>query len=107
MALLWANAVRASLIGGLGGAFMWVGKITIACATSFIAFLILENVDPYMSSLSNPFLSCFICLVIAFVIGTLFMSVYGMAIDAILQCFLLDEKLSAGRDNAAPSHCPE
>lgn len=93
MSLLWANAARATIINGLGGAFMWVGKLTISVATAFIAYCILMYVEPYMTDVSNPFISCFLVFVIAFVIGTLFMSVYGMCIDAILQCFLLDEKI--------------
>jgi len=35
------------------------------------------------------------------------MSVYGMGMDAILQCFLIDEEIQKGRGNVAPAHCPE
>jgi len=34
--------------------------------------------------------------------GVLFLSVYGMAVDAIIHCFLLDEKL-----HGAAKHTPE
>lgn len=34
------------------------------------------------------------------------MAVYGMAVDAILQCYLLDEELSKGRGDFAPRHAP-
>lgn len=44
---------------------------------------------------------------ISYAIAMNFMSVYGMAIDAILMCFLNDEELAKGRGNAAPQHCPE
>lgn len=35
------------------------------------------------------------------------MSVYGMAIDSILMCFLYDEELAKGRAIKIPKHCPE
>lgn len=39
-------------------------------------------------------------------VGILFMSVYGMAVDCILQCYCLDEELNKkkGRD---PAHAPD
>ena len=33
-------------------------------------------------------------VVLTYTIGCLFMTVYGMAVDAILHCFLLDEELA-------------
>ena len=44
--------------------------------------------------------------IVCYVIAYLFMMVYGMAIDTILQCFLLDETLakSSGQD---PQHTPD
>ena len=44
---------------------------------------------------------------IALCLAVLFMSVYGMAIDTILQCFLYDEEIQKGRGNSKPSHCPK
>lgn len=44
--------------------------------------------------------------IIGFVIGYLFMIVYGMSIDTILQCFLLDETLAKG-SGQEPEHTPE
>lgn len=44
--------------------------------------------------------------VIAYVISVVFMSVYGMAIDAILMCFLYDEEMARGSENKKPKHCP-
>lgn len=34
------------------------------------------------------------------------MSVYGLAIDAILMCFLYDEEMAKGKGNQKPKHCP-
>ena len=40
-------------------------------------------------------------------IGSVFMSVYGIATEAILQCFCLDEKIEKSRGGLAAKHCPE
>lgn len=84
MSLLWANAARATIIAGLGGAFMLVGKLTIAFGTTFACYEIFEQTPEYRDHMSSYNLSLFIIFVIAWVIATLFMSVYGMAIDAVL-----------------------
>lgn len=39
-------------------------------------------------------------------IGVLFMSVYGMAADTILQCYLVDEAISKKKGKGGPQHCP-
>lgn len=38
-------------------------------------------------------------------VGILFMSVYGMAIDSILQCYCLDEELNK-KNGKDPAHSP-
>ncbi len=40
-------------------------------------------------------------------IGVLFMSVYGMAADTILQCYLVDEAVSKKAGKGGPQRCPE
>ena len=44
--------------------------------------------------------------IVSYMIGYLFITVYGMAIDAILHCFLLDEELSKTKGRN-PSFTPE
>jgi len=83
MKILWANASRAVLIAGLGGAFMFVGKCFIIAGTLFCCYWIFENVDDY-ESMSSIFWPMFVIFFIGLAISILFMSVYGMAIDAIL-----------------------
>lgn len=39
-------------------------------------------------------------------IASSFMAVYSMAVDAILQCYLLDDELSKARGDFAPRHAP-
>lgn len=52
----------------------------------------MDTVEPFKSELSSKILPCIILFVISYTISVLFMSVYGMAIDTILMCFLYDEE---------------
>ena len=45
-------------------------------------------------------------VILTYTIGCLFMAVYGMAVDAILHCFLLDEEL-AKKNGSTPMYTPE
>lgn len=106
MRLLWANVTRATLVSGLGGAFIFVGKMFVSVVTVIICYLILTNSDSF-SDMTSAFMPCLIIFVIGYAVAIIFMSVYGMAIDTILQCFLVDEEIQKGRGNAVPKHCPE
>ena len=48
-------------------------------------------------------MSTFIIFFVSYTVGVLFMSVYGMAIDAIFLCFCYDE--DSGKGNA--KNCPD
>jgi len=62
----------------------------------YICYLIYTTVDPYKSEMESTFLPLIIIFIFSWAISGIFMSVYGMAIDTILMCFLYDEKHSMG-----------
>jgi len=93
MRILWANAARASLIAGMGGAFMFIGKAFITIGTVVGCYYIYTEMKAY-ENMSSVVICLAIIFVICVCISVLFMSVYGMAIDSILQCFLFDEEKS-------------
>lgn len=97
MRMVWANAARVSLIEGLGGAFVFIGKLFIIAASVLGAYFAILNIEPFKTNVLNPFLPCIFVLIISYAISTIFMQVYGMAIDAILMCFLYDEEMAKGR----------
>lgn len=105
MALLWANAARATLIAGMGAAFMMIGKLFITAGVIVACYYIYE-LDTTYSAMTSYIYCLIVIFFIASCIATLFMSVYGMAIDTILQCFLYDEEIAKGRGNAAPEYVP-
>ena len=85
--------------GGLGDLFVMLGRLFISGLTGLYVYLIVTKSATYQ--VSNPVLPTALCAGLGFVIGAIFMSVYGIAIDAILYCFCHDEK-----KNKVPIHCP-
>ena len=104
--LILRNPVRFGVVGGIGSIFTLFGKVFVASITALIGFLVITKVDRYSEELYSPFIPTFIIFVFAYAIGAVFMTVYGLASDAILACFVVDEELSK-RKNAPPRHCPE
>lgn len=90
--MVWNNASRVALVSGLGAAFVFVGKVFMICANLFICYMIYTKAEPYKTEMENTFLPLLIIFIISWGVSTIFMSVYGMAIDTILMCFLYDEE---------------
>jgi choline transporter-like protein 2/4/5 len=93
MEMIWGNIVKYALVGGIGSAFIIVGKLFVVLVTTCICYYILTRVTYYDSMISSAILPIVLIFIISYAIATIMMSVYGMAMDAILMCYILDEKL--------------
>lgn len=67
--MLWANPTRVMLVGGLGGAFVLIGKLFIVVADVIICYELLLNIEPYKSSLTSVILPCLLIFVIGYAIA--------------------------------------
>jgi hypothetical protein len=81
-------------VSGLGNIFMFLGKMSIASLTTFIGYLILENWAEVKDKIDSPFVPLFAVFLISYVVGAVFISVYSISADTILQCFLVDTDVS-------------
>jgi len=104
--LLMKNPARSGAVAGLGGIFVTIGELFVAAGTLVIGYLMINNADPWKSSIKDPLILYIVILFLGYVVGSAFMSVFGLSAQAILHCFILDEELnkSKGRD---PVHTPE
>jgi len=102
---IWRNPVRFSLVGGIGGMFIFVGKLFISIATTLGFYIVITNVATYSSVISSPVLPTFLVFIFSYAVAVTFMSVYGMAVDGILMCFCHDEELY--KNSGGPKYCPE
>lgn len=104
--LIMSNIVRFAIVGRVGAIFQFIGVMMITLAGAFFTYAMLSYVTEFKSLVTSPLLPSIVSGVVCFVVGYLFMIVYGMGIDTILQCFLLDETL-AKSTNEEPEHTPE
>jgi len=100
------NPLRYSVLYGIAGIFVLFGKVCIAALTGLGAFLVITKYDKFSAQLYSPVIPTLVVLIFAYAIGNAFMTVYGMAAETILACFVLDEELNK-KKNAPPRHCPE
>ena len=60
MRILWANAARASLISGMGAAFMFVGTMFISMGCVFVCYEIYGSFDRY--ALMSTYIICLVVI---------------------------------------------
>lgn len=56
--------------------------------------------------IASPIAPTIICGIIAYTIGSIFMSIFGCSANAIMHCFLVDETTQASSGKPA-IYCPE
>jgi len=104
--LALGNPLRYSVLYGITGVFVLFGKVFISALTALAAYLAITKWSKFSENISSPLIPTLVVLVFAYGIGNVFMTVYGMAAETILACFVLDEELNK-KKNAPPRHCPE
>jgi hypothetical protein len=89
--LILRNAVRFGVLGTLGFVVHFIGKWLITAATALIGFLLLESL--HGEEVSVPYVCIVVYCCIGYIMGILFMNVFGLAVDATLQCFIATEEM--------------
>lgn len=87
--LMLRNALRFAVVASMGSVIYTIGVAFITVMTSASGYLILEALYPNISPI-GPVISY---VVVGIIIGMLYMNVYGMAVDASLQCFAAAEEM--------------
>lgn len=102
--LILRNVMRFGITHAIAWIFLLLGKAVIAGGATFIGYLCVEYWLEKEVDLNNSFVPLIVFFVATYVIATVFLNVYSMGADTILQCFLLDEELNrgAGGANARP-----
>lgn len=83
-----------SAVAGIGSIFILMGKVIISGASTFGGYLLITKYSKFSVGMTSPLLPTVFMFFISWMIGMLIMSVYGMAADTILHCFLIDEELN-------------
>mmetsp|Transcript_30027 Transcript_30027/g.5423 ORF Transcript_30027/g.5423 Transcript_30027/m.5423 type:complete len:212 (-) Transcript_30027:38-673(-) len=104
--LILRNAGRFVTLGGIGHIFQFLGKWSITTAATFAGYVLITRSEDIKDEIHSPIFPTIVFVFVSYLISALVMSVYSMACDSIMHCFLADEELMA-KDNRLPAHAPE
>lgn len=105
--IVWGNGMRYLIVAGVGGIIMFIGRILIATGTMLAFYALISFVPSIKEGIMEPIYLLVIVFIIGFAIGTLFIAIYGIAIDTILACFIVDEMNQQGKGQKKALHGPE
>jgi len=86
--IIAANVLRFGTIAMLGEVIQWIGYVFIMGISLVIGYFLLDA----MHSDISPFLPLIMYAIMSYIIGMLFMNVFGLAVDTCLQCFIFAEE---------------
>ena len=86
--LMVRHAGRFSSAGIIGWIITALGKGALIAGNAYIAILLCRE---YYPEITQPFIPAFIVALIAYLVSSLFLTIYDFSSLAILHCFLMDE----------------
>ncbi|CAE8630585.1 unnamed protein product [Polarella glacialis] len=92
--LILRNALRFGTVALLGAIIHWIGFMFIVVATVACGYFIIAAMHPEIS----PGIPLLVYLFMSYVVAKLFMNVFGLAVDSVLQCFLACEEIVLSGD---------
>lgn len=72
----------------IGWIMMMLGKGTIMGVSAYLTFLVIKEAAP---DVQQPLVPTAIILLVSYMVGSMFLSVFSFSCTAILHCFILDE----------------
>ena len=83
-----------------------VGKILIAGLTTLLFYIFISYVTSVSRNVQEPIYLLIVVGLTSFAIATIFMSIFEVAVDTLLQCFLIDEQANIKPQYAHPDLAP-
>lgn len=87
--LILRNAIRFGVLALLGPLVYFIGVLFMAGTTGLSGYYIFQAFHPEM----NPVIPTILYVVIGYLIGRLFLSVFRLACDTSMQCFIMAEEM--------------
>lgn len=81
---------------------MLLGKLIIAGLTTFLFYLLITFVTSIKANVQEPIYLLILVFIAAYAISVVFMSVYSIAMETILACFVIDETSNRKAAHAPP-----
>mmetsp|Transcript_5580 Transcript_5580/g.8197 ORF Transcript_5580/g.8197 Transcript_5580/m.8197 type:complete len:658 (-) Transcript_5580:1234-3207(-) len=94
--LILRNFARIGAVAFVSEVVVVIGKVFIAAATGTLAYIFMErDISHKVESVIGPVV---VVMILTYVVATLFFSIFSMAVDTVLQCFIADEEMFDGDD---------
>lgn len=101
--MMLKNSVKFGFVDGIADVFIFLAKFLITALTTFISKWLIKWWSPELESAFLPLLTIFI---LTWVISSVFMAIFDVGSNTILQCYLLDKQIAAQEGLEDPSHIP-
>ena len=92
---------------GIAGLFIFLGKVFIAVVNTGACYVGLLNWPQLYSKLNSPIPPMVAVFFLSYLIASVFMALFSIATNALVQCFLTDVELSRGKLNEDGHHRPK
>jgi len=100
-----SSGLSYAVVEGLGGIFVVLGTLCISLSSTYLGYRLIQKPE-YAAVLTSTFTPTAVFFICAYFIGTIFMNIYGVAIEAIMQCYLLDLKMARSGEDTDLNNCP-
>jgi len=87
--IIGANFLRFGVVATLGRVVHAIGYVFITSVSTIIGYFILKGMHPEAS----PVIPVFVYFMTSLIVGRLYMSVFGLAVDTCLQCVIQAEEM--------------
>jgi len=94
--LIMRNYARFGVVATLGSIIHFLGFIFIMVATVLLGYFILQGLHPDV----YPVLPVAVYIVVSYLVAKLYMNVFGLAVDTMLQCFIATEEMGGEGSDA-------
>merc|ERR1712232_597634 len=96
--LILRNFIRFGVVAMLGVVIKWLGMFAITVATVVLGYYIFVAMHPD----SSPIIPVCLYFFVGYVIAKLYITVFQLAVDTILQCFIIVEESGSGSEKQDP-----
>lgn len=94
--LIVRNAGRFSIVTSIGWILMFLGKAVICCLSGWLGYIIIEN-STLKDEVYSPAFPIVIVVAVAYLLASIFLSIFSFSATTILHCFIVDEEVKGNR----------
>ena len=83
-----------------------IGRILIAGLTTLLFYVLISYVTSIHENVQEPIYLLILVALASFAIASIFMAIFDVSVDTLLQCFLIDETANVKPQYAHPDLAP-